>query len=244
MNKLRLFHSVSFLLTLFFSHLGLAFTFSPSVVQFTPSGRDATQTYTVTNTRGELIAVRVSAATRSISVDGQESMTATDDFTIFPRQMSLKPGESRSVKVSYKGPANLTVEKAYRIIAEQVPVDLNKKPTGSGVTFQLKYETSAYITPSGTFAKVAVENMKLDRAKSMIEFEVVNTGTSHLTAREWELVLHFDDKKADNVTIKKESAGQMPGFNVLPGGRRRISIAAPRSLQKTPVAATLNVLLQ
>lgn len=138
------------LLSVFYSP-AQAFEFAPSVMTYEAQGRGATQKYTVYNSLDTATAVEISAFTRSIDENGVETLSPTKDFTIYPQLFTLKAGESRVVKVTYLGDKNLLSEKAYRIVAEQLSVDLKKKTEKKdkdvSINFLLKYETSAYVTP-------------------------------------------------------------------------------------------------
>ena len=64
--------------------------------------------------------------------------------------MILPPQSTRSVRVQWIGDPNLKEERAYRIIAEQLPVNLSKeKPKSSSVKILVSYHGALFVTPPG-----------------------------------------------------------------------------------------------
>lgn len=136
-----------------------AFRFSPFRVKFEPSGAGANQLFTVENNAGAPASVQIRIVTRVMDVDGGEKNTdAEKDFAIYPAQMVLKPHAKRSVRVQWMGDPGLKEEKAYRIIAEQFPVNLDKeKPKTSAVKFLVTYRGALFVTPPGLAHNVTLD---------------------------------------------------------------------------------------
>ena len=104
-----------------------AFSFSPMTVSISPSGAAAVMTYKVTNESDQQTAVSIKVTTRVIDSSGKETNEPADKlFLVFPARVVLKANSSQNVKVQYRGPANISSEQAYRVIAEQLPVDFSK----------------------------------------------------------------------------------------------------------------------
>ena len=81
--------------------------------------------------------------------------------------MIIPPKEKRAVRVSYSGPGNLTKEKAYRVIAEQLPVKVDDKTKRrSGIQMLMKYLAALYVTPDNADAKVDISEIKSGEKKS------------------------------------------------------------------------------
>jgi len=158
-----------------------AFSFSPMTVSISPSGATAVMTYKVTNESDQQTAVSIKVATRSIDATGKETNEPADKlFLVFPSRVVLKPNSSQSVKVQYRGNAAIASEAAYRVIAEQLPVDFSKS-TSSGVSILLTYVAALYVTPKNATPKLAlalVTGVQKDGNQG-IEVTVRNEGTKH-----------------------------------------------------------------
>ena len=158
-----------------------AFSFSPMTVSIAPSGANAVMTYKVTNESDQQTAVSIKVATRVIDAAGIETNQPADKlFLVFPARVVLKPNSSQNVKVQYRGTAALTSEQAYRVMAEQLPVDFTKS-TSSGVNILLTYVAALYVTPKNVEPKLV-----FDRAVGVnndenpgLQVTVKNIGTKH-----------------------------------------------------------------
>src|SRR6266481_3531785 len=136
-----------------------AFRFSPFRATFDPSGDGANQLFTVENNTDVPASGQIRVTTRDVDVDGGEKNAEDEkDFAIYPAQMVLEPHASRSVRVQWIGDPNLKEEKSYRIIAEQLPVNLDKeKPKTSTVKFLVSYRGALFVTPPGLSSNVTVD---------------------------------------------------------------------------------------
>ena len=125
--KISIRHFFSFIFFVVLSSISpaLAFKLEPISKVFEPAGAGATQSYKIINDTSEQIAVELSMVKRKISLEGQESTEkADDDFLVYPSQIILPPQGVQSVRVTWLGNPNPEKELNYRIIAEQLPINL------------------------------------------------------------------------------------------------------------------------
>ena len=74
------------------------------------------------------IAVTATVLARSMDVNGNEKNEKCDDeLMAYPSQLIIPANEKRSIKVSWIGKMPPEIEKSYRLIAEQLPIDIDKK---------------------------------------------------------------------------------------------------------------------
>ncbi len=214
-----------------------AFRFSPFRVKFEPSGAGANQLFTVENNTDASASVQIRIMTREVDVDGGEkNADAEKDFTIYPAQMVLAPHASRSVRVQWVGDPHLKQEKAYRIIAEQLPVNLNKeKPKNSAVKFLVSYRGALFVTPPGLAQNVTLDfsGTTGDAAgKKMLEIVLHNRGTQHALLRNLKLTLK--DNKDNTVSLSGENQLKgVTGEGILAGHRRQFMVLWPKELVGT-----------
>jgi fimbrial chaperone protein len=220
------------LLTCSFS---FAFKISPIELNFETKGRGATQTVKVENTTKNKIPVEITAYER-VHIDGKEKRVPTNDFYYFPKQMILKPGEKRNIRLTWmglrdksdakkamkKGNTKIKTEKPYRLEVKQVPVDLKKSESKTGISFLYNYVASLYVKPSKTKASLKVNSYKKS-GKNLYKVSIENDGSSHAILSLYNLVA----KKSGQESFVVEMKGQgdlVEGVNLLPGEKRSVEI--------------------
>lgn len=221
-------------LSMVFVQEAQAFTFSPFRVKFEPAGAGANQLFTVENDTNTPASVQIRIVTREVGVDGGEKNTdAEKDFTIYPAQMVLKPHAKRSVRVQWLGDPKLKEEKAYRIIAEQLPVNLDKeKPKTSAVKFLVSYRGALFVTPPGLAHNVTLDFTGTTQdatGKKMLEIVLHNRGTQHALLRN--LKLDIKDDKGNTASLAGENQLKgVTGEGILAKHRRRFMVPRPDGL--------------
>jgi fimbrial chaperone protein len=245
--KISVRHFFSFILFIILSGISpaLAFKLDPISRVFEPAGAGATQSYQVINDSAEQIAVELSMAERKISLEGQETTeSADDDFLVYPSQIVLPPQGVQSVRVTWLGNPNPEKELAYRIIAEQLPINLNNpeesqaETTSGAVKVMFRYMGSVYIRPKNAESKVVLNGITHEKGtdgndRLVITFD--NQGTRRAVLSELNLNL---TSQGSQLTLKPE---QLEGVNngvILAGNQRRFSIPWPQQLPIGEVTGT------
>lgn len=211
-----------------------AFRLTPIVQDFAPVGRDAVKNFRVTNTTPDSIAVEVRMARRAIETDGEEVLTPEEeDFTVYPGQIVVEPGKTQTIQVRWLGDPEPTTELAYRIIAEQLPVELDAAQQDvASVRLLVKYEGSVYIVPKGAEADIAltgVARIDGDDGSDRLQVRLANRGDAHGIVRNPSLTL--TDSQGTSVTLSGEQADALNNINILAGGTRHVSLPWPNGLQ-------------
>ncbi|MBP2313877.1 fimbrial biogenesis chaperone [Azospirillum soli] len=213
-----------------------AFRLVPIEMEFAPSGRGATQIFRLENDTAEPVAIEVSLMTRRMTEQGEDQLEpAGENFAIFPEQIVLQGNQSQSVRVQWMGNANPSQELAFRLVAEQLPVDLGKAPLPGGqVRLLVRYVASVYVTPQGAKPDPVVTSVA-PQGKALA-VTVTNRGTSRQILRDATLTVTGGGK---TVTLRGEQLTGLLGENVLAGATRRFSIPLPAGLPQGPLSATL-----
>jgi fimbrial chaperone protein len=214
-----------------------AFKLEPISRVFTPTGANATQSYEIKNTTKELLAIEVSTAKRSMDLQGKETLTPADeDFMIYPPQILLKPGESQTIRVTWLGDPQPQHELAYRLIATQLPIDLDKpttKPTtkqgSASIKLTMRYQGSLYIRSSLAQSDVVVESIETQRngAQPMLAVTLHNRGTSRAILTDAQLQL-TDGKQSHSFTATEMNLLKQPVL--LANQKRQVLIPYPVGL--------------
>lgn len=225
-----------------------AFKISPFTAEMAPAGARATLDYVVENDSSDSTAVQIGVVKREQAEDGTETLSpAEDQFLVFPAQLVLLPREKRTVRVQWLGPVKPDKELAYRLIAEQLPVDLGRPGTArNSLKLLVKYQTAVYILPPDVHADPAhdlvvqrAEPGRDTRGRPTLDLSVANRGLAHINLRGVRVTARSGDGKS--VILSPAQVGTMMGENVLSGSVRRFAVAWPPELAVGPVSATLEV---
>ena len=220
----------------------LAFTLVPIKMEFEPAGRGANQAFRLENDSSNTVPVQLSMLTRQMDLDGKETNApAEDDFLVYPPQVLLKPNQVQTVRVKWLGTPKPEKELAYRILAEQLPVNLEKeKPGESRINVLVRYLGSVYIVPKGAKAEVVLESTapQTDAAgKRRIELIFHNRGKAHSMLNDLRLKIQAGGK---TVELGPEALPNVAGENVLAGQKRRFLLPWPEGLPEGPVQVTFD----
>lgn len=219
----RLLFLAAFLL-LFAAQDAAALKISPFKVSLqAEAAQGASQVFRVENNTGEPAAVEIRVETWDIAEDGQEhNRSAEDDFMVFPAQLVLAAGESRAVRVQWLGGEMPVREKAFRLVAEQLPVNLQGTPAaGSAVRFLVRFKAALYLRPPQAESDIAVDRVAAT-AEGHVSLRLHNRGTAHSLLRQTRVtLLHADGRE----TVVPESAlSAIEGENIHAGAARRFVI--------------------
>jgi fimbrial chaperone protein len=159
----RIYFFISVILCIAVQGVG-AFTFAPISWAYDTKGKGSSHVYTITNdSRTEKIAVKVSVFSRIVDEEGRELLEpCPGDFVIYPSRSILDPGEKKSVRIKWQGGDFAGKEKAYRVIAEQLPVEFKPEETGyvgAGIRFTYRYEGSLYVVPSNAEERIELVSL-------------------------------------------------------------------------------------
>jgi fimbrial chaperone protein len=243
---------IQILLTVLFLALlrinpALAFQFQPISQVFSPSGTHSTRTYQVINNQEERIAVEISVVERQMSLDGEETyQPAEDDFLIYPAQMILGPGATQVVRVSWLGDPAPDQELAFRLIAEQLPINLvdasHPAPMQAvgQVKVLLRYMGSLFVRPAGVQAALSLGSVTPSttaQGAPAVALTFVNQGNASARLHGLRLTL---TAQGQSVTLSPEQLEGIEGTTILPGHSRRYSLPRPANLPQGPLTATFD----
>lgn len=216
----------------FISHQVMAFKLSPMTQSLKISPKKRSALFYVENQDKLPQAIQVSMTTRSFGKNGEEiNEEVGDDFLIFPDQLILKPGQKRAIKVTYTKDELVKTEKAFRFIAEQLPLDLLKKKKGqtTNIKILLKYRAAFYVTPAGAKPSLSIPKSTIQRKGKMLNFTISNMGDAHEVISDYELLIKSGSKK---YKVNHENGKGVIGENMLAKSMRSFSIQLPKSLRE------------
>lgn len=203
-----------------------AFKFTPFSQDFEPAGSKASHTFYVTNDGDTAIAVEITIRHRAMAADGSDSLDdAEDDFVLFPSQIVLPAGQRQAVRVQYIGSPGIDTEKAYRIIAEQLPIDLDSEAkTGVNIDFLLRYVGAIYVVPSGAVGRIEVGTAEIRKSGAGRELALTlrNEGNAHVILRD--ASMKVVDPRGGTFELTGDALGEVQSGNVLARAERTFII--------------------
>lgn len=209
---------MNLILILLFSPFIYAFNFNPMSQAIELGENQKSVQFFLENDTSEKMAVELSVRERKMDENGKETLPATTEMTIFPPQMVIPPNEKRTIRVSWTGSKELKEEKAFRVIAEQLPLKVDEKQKKkSGIQMLMKYMAALYVTPKDAEAKLKVLSTETRGADLVIE--LLNEGSKHQVLTKPTLTF-----KQPKVSIGPDQLTGMTGENILANSKRRFVI--------------------
>lgn len=212
--------SIFGLLLLLTAGSAFAFNFTPIDATLRPAGSGATQTFSVENPSPSPVAIEITMHTREMTVEGEDVLGPADElFTVYPSQLILQPGARQSVRVQWTGPGELDQEQAFRLIAEELPINLGgDEEEGAGLDLLVRYVASVYVQPNGSAARLSIEPETDAEGLALL---VRNQGTMRAVLRDEDYQLLADGQVVELDAAQLEA---LAAINVLAGHTRRIPI--------------------
>ena len=174
------------------------------------------------NDSPQAIAVQLTLTKREMSEEGVESNPKiNDELTVYPSQLIIQPNEKRSIKVTWMSKFVPTKEAAYRLIAEQLPIDLEKtKAKKASIKVLLKYVAALYVTSDLYSADASLKNFTVSNDK--VVFTIENKGKEHQVLNNLSLQYQSSKSKKEFLLSGSDLQG-MIGENVLAESKRNFT---------------------
>lgn len=214
-----------------------AFTLVPMSVTFAPKGKGVAQTFRVANESSNRVAFEIRVLTWDLDADGKETNSpAAGLFTVFPPQGAIAPGKSQMVRVVWRGPSNPEGERAFRLVAEELPVNFTPETNKVQIKLQLRYVAAVYVRPPK--ARPTLEATAFTRSGPHTWLlTVVNSGQAHQNLVDPTLTL--TDAAGRSREVPAEVLRPLAGANVLAGHTRRFVLTLPADFSEPSYRARL-----
>jgi fimbrial chaperone protein len=134
-----------------------ATTISPILIDVPTGGRAIV---TVRNDRARDVLYQVAVLSWQV-VDGEDRHEPTQDFIASPPLFTLAPSASQIVRIGFRNPARLPVERAYRLVVAEVPTEASPllprpddiRAEDRVIEFSVQYLLPVFVAPSSRGAK-------------------------------------------------------------------------------------------
>ncbi|EQC43001.1 gram-negative pili assembly chaperone, N-terminal domain protein [Bacteriovorax sp. BSW11_IV] len=179
-------------------------------------------TIQVQNESSEPLAIEISMAKRVMDTKGSETHPEANSlFEIYPAQIILTPKQKRSIRVTWKGDKKIESEQAFRLIAEQLPIEIDGKKK-AGIKLLLKYIAAIYVT--GDDNKSDIQTAIIAQKENKLSIKIDNKGTKHQILKDAEIILYSGKNE---FKIKTEELKNLAGENILAKNTREFEIKIP-----------------
>ncbi len=204
-----------------------SFTFSPmtETIQL-GKGKNSVQ-FQIHNNTDKTIPISIKAVQRIQNIDGKEELPQTEDIKIFPPQLIVPKGEKRSIRVDWISKKKPTMEQSYRIIAEQVPLDIDKKNDGikGGIKMLMRFMSALYVDPGNTKSHLNI--VKLESIAGKLKIHLKNSGSKHQYLKNVKIKI---SNGKTTIKLKKKDVEKLEGHNVLAGKTRIFEFSVDQKL--------------
>lgn len=203
-----------------------AFKLMPMSYSIVGGGKNNTALFTVQNDSSEPLAIQLEVKVRQMDLQGKEKHPETDDFLVFPDQLILGAKKRRVIKVKWLKGEIKDVEKAFRLVAEQLPIDVKKnKRKGSDIKILLRYVAALYVTPKDKSTKIEVFSAKTSSDLKSIDLTLSNTGPIHKVLLKPRITIVQEKKEFPVKTLEG-----IKGENILALSKRSFKLVPPRDV--------------
>ena len=218
---------------------GHGFTLTPMSATLAPKGNGAVQNFRVENDSSNRVAFEITLLTRDMDADGNETnQPAAGLFTIFPPQGTIPPGKSQTVRLVWKGTPDPTNELAFRLVAEELPVNFAPEKNKAQIKVLLRYMAAVYVSPRNAKPHLQVASFTRNATNAYV-MTITNSGTAHQSLVEPTLAL--TDAQGRKLGVPAEALSPIAGQNVLAGHTRRFALTLPDTFSEPSYQAQLTV---
>ena len=191
----------------------LAATFTVDPTQIFLRNRTGSVLLTLHNQSTETLRFQLSVFAWAQSSSGEMQLEPTQDIVFFPPLLTLKPSETRRVRVGTATPFDVK-EKTYRIFVEELP----PADATAGVRVLTKMGIPIFLRPAKEIATASLTD--LHQQNGQLNFTLSNEGTVHFVPRN----IKVRGLAGSTTAFERE----LEGWYLLAGGRRDFHTALPK----------------
>ncbi len=147
-----------------------------SPLSFSFSVTNKSGVITVSNEDKKDLDIRVRPTSWSQSADGQDNYQDANDLVVFPRRLSLKPGEKKIIRLGLND-AQTATEKAYRVYLEEVAPPEDPNDASVKLSVLINVGVPVFVTPAQATPQLTVNPII---SNNKLKLELNNQGNAHI----------------------------------------------------------------
>lgn len=187
-----------------------ASTFEVTPVRLPLTATSTSKLLTVRNQSSEVLRFQVTAFAWNQSPEGELKLAPTQDLVVFPSLLSIKPGETRNLRVGALtsfGPS----EKSYRVFVEELPQLVQQQNSPNAIRVLTKMGIPVFLEPASPSAAPRIDALTLKQ--TTLSFSLANAGISHFLAQK----VRITASESNGTALFQQD---LPAWYVLAGGSR------------------------
>ena len=193
-----------------------AATFTVDPTQIFLSGRNGSVLLTLRNESDETLQFQLSVFAWAQSPSGQMQLEPTEDIVFFPTLLTLKPKETRRVRVGSATPQDDAGKDVSNLRRGAAP-DRPRLP--NGVRVLTKMGIPIFVRPVKEVATATLNDLR--QQDGTLRFTLTNAGTVHVVPQS----IKVRGLAGSNTAFDRD----IEGWYVLAGGRREFDMAFPKN---------------
>ncbi|MSN26082.1 MAG: fimbria/pilus periplasmic chaperone [Geobacter sp.] len=197
---------------------GRAANFSVAPVRVVMNGLNRTERLTLKNESDRPLVLLIKPYLWTQGADGADRYEEISDLIIFPKVLTILPGEERAVRIGI-GAAPTLVEKAYRIYLEEQPSKDDQTSQGAVARVLMRIGIPVFVQPLKHEPILSFTEMAI--ARNGLHLTLANSGNSFAMAEQ--ILVRGLDAKGTELFSKV-----LGGFYLLAGTRRTFDVTLPK----------------
>jgi fimbrial chaperone protein len=153
-----------------------ASTFGVSPIRVDLAGSVRTSAVVVTNNAKTDLPLKIDAVSWTMDEAGQELYEPSSKLLFFPREMTIPPGESRTIRVGLEPGAAPTQEDTYRLFIRQQPTATLAGSSPTQVAVVVNFGVPVFVRQPGVKPQL---QGKLVTAEGKLVLQLENVGSAH-----------------------------------------------------------------
>jgi fimbrial chaperone protein len=185
---------------------------APVIIELSPESRTAL--VAIKNEGVETVRVQLTVHAWQEGTDGKIVLSPTSEMELFPPLLSLAAGERRNIRIAAAGAPGAPVEKAYRLIIDELPSPL-PPARGLRIPTLTRLSLPVFLAPAARVVEAGVGDVAL--RGGVLSFALRNHGTVRVRPRA--VALRALDATGGTVVDQR-----WDGWYLLAGGSRRYEV--------------------
>lgn len=154
---------------------------------------------------------------------GSVAGSCAKSLTVFPLSLSLKPGESQTIRIDYTGPSQRASECWSLVVVESA--EARQSAGGRQLMYHVRTGLKVYVSPDGAPVDGEVEGLSVARTTSegrtrdVAILAFANRGGKHYTAKG-----RLEIRREDNTLVETLD---LPPLYALPGATMHATVSLP-----------------
>ncbi|MDH5545197.1 MAG: fimbria/pilus periplasmic chaperone [Gammaproteobacteria bacterium] len=157
-----------------------SFKVNPLKLEFSQNTR--TSILELSNTSNGSVTLQIDARKWMQDASGTDVYDEADEIVFFPRIVTLKANEQRTIRIGFNGTRDAQKEMTYRIFVEEL---VSRSERNQALNFALRFSIPLFIQPEREKVEVALSGASVKNGKASVVLE--NRGNQHVIVKQFQV---------------------------------------------------------